>query len=107
MMRMYATAALLALMELIVTAIAQQNPLQFNVPYKCPDGSTYVIHKCEMGPKFEACYFQRDQDSEVYNSRKRVEEEFISCKVVSPPVPAAPAGGQVSSGVQADTPYQC
>jgi len=36
-----------------------------------------------------------------------VEEEFINCKVVSPPVPAAPAGGQVSSGVQADTPYQC
>src|SRR6266702_7544537 len=91
MMRMYATAALLALMELIVTAIAQQNPLQFNVPYKCPDGSTYVIHKCEMGPKFEVCYLQRDQDSEAYNNRKRVEEEFLNCKVIGSPVPTAPA----------------
>ena len=92
MMKMYAIAAmLLALMELGVAAGAQQDALRFNVPYKCPDGSTYVIHKCEMGPKFEVCYLQRDQDSEAYNNRKRVEEEFLNCKVIGSPVPTAPA----------------
>jgi hypothetical protein len=36
---------------------AQQSVMQFNVPYKCPDGYTYVVHRCEKGPKFEACFF--------------------------------------------------
>lgn len=109
MMRMYAIVTVLpGLMGLTAACSGQQNPLRFNVPYKCPDGSTYVIHKCEMGPKFEACFFQRDQDDEVYNNRKRVEEEFANCKVVSSTSSAvAPASGQESSGVLIDTPYQC
>src|SRR3989442_5232109 len=47
--------------------LSAQDSLQFNVPYACPDGSTYVVHKCEKGPKFEFCYYQRDQNSERYN----------------------------------------
>jgi hypothetical protein len=109
-MRMYAVAAvLLGLIGLSVAASGQEFALQFNVTYKCPDGYTYVIHKCVPGPKGGGvCYFQLGQDSERYNTRTQVENLFRTCKVIgSPSSPAAPEGGQVSSGVQADTPYQC
>jgi hypothetical protein len=28
-----------------------QDGLQLNVPYLCPDGSTYVVHSCSSNPK--------------------------------------------------------
>ena len=63
---------------------AQQPPdgLQFNVPYLCNDGHTYVVHRCEKGPKFEACFYQREQDSERYNTREAVVYQMTKmCKV--------------------------
>ncbi|HMG85521.1 MAG TPA: hypothetical protein VK574_07245 [Terracidiphilus sp.] len=87
--------------------LSQQSVLQFNVPYQCPDGATYVIHKCEKGPKFEACFYQRNQDSERYNTRSQVENQFRTCTVIGKPSPASPAGAQQSSGLQINTPYQC
>ena len=65
-------------------AAAQQAPdgLQFNVPYLCNDGHTYVVHRCEQGPKFEACFYQRDHDSERYNTRQAVVYQMTKmCKV--------------------------
>ena len=60
--------------------LAAQDSLRLNVPYACPDGSTYVVHKCEQGPKFEFCYYQRDQNSERYNVRaQRVTLKLIRC----------------------------
>jgi len=77
---------------------AQQAPdgLQFNVPYLCNDGHTYVVHKCEKGPKFEACFYQREQDSERYNTREAVVYQMTKmCKV---------AGQASSSPAQAQQP---
>jgi hypothetical protein len=56
---------------------AQQDRLQFNVPYLCSDGSTYVVHRCEKGPKFEFCYYQRDQNSERYNVRSHSNKMIV------------------------------
>src|SRR5881628_1381827 len=55
-------------------AVAQQasDGLQFNVPYICNDGKVYVVHRCEKWPKFEACFYQHEPDSERYNTRAAV-----------------------------------
>ena len=90
-------------------AVAQQAPedLQFNVPYLCNDGHTYVVHKCEKGPKFEACFYQREQDSERYNTRQSVEYQMTKmCKLKGSASPVA-ASAQPSSDLLVDTPYQC
>jgi hypothetical protein len=64
--------------------LAAQDSMQFNVPYLCSDGSTYVVHKCEKGPKFEFCYYQRDQNSERYNVRSQVANQMATCKIKGP-----------------------
>jgi hypothetical protein len=93
-------------------AAAQQAPdgLQFNVPYLCNDGKTYVVHRCEKGPKFEACFYQHEPDSERYNTRQAVVYQMTKmCKVQGQPA-AAPAptqaSAQVSSSPQSGV-YRC
>src|SRR5579863_10641079 len=64
--------------------IAQQAPdgLQFNVPYLCNDGKVYVVHRWEKGPKFEACFYQHEPDSERYNTREAVVYQMTKmCRV--------------------------
>lgn len=81
-------------------AVAQQAPdgLQFNVPYLCNDGHTYVVHKCENGPKFEACFYQREHDSEGYNTRAAVVDQMTKmCKVLAPAAPSAPVQGSANA----------
>ena len=76
-----AAFVLLCIVEL---AHAQQAPdgLQFNVPYLCNDGKVYVVHRCEKGPKFEACFYQHAPDSERYNTREAVVYQMTKmCKV--------------------------
>src|SRR6185312_12766154 len=68
-----------------------QDGLQFNAPYLCSDGSTYVVHRCQKGPKFEFCYYQRDQNSERYNVRASVWNQMRQCKVKSAPSSTAAA----------------
>jgi hypothetical protein len=85
-------------------AAAQQAPdgLQFNVRYLCNDGHTYVVHKCEKGPKFEACFYQREQDSERYNTRAAVVYQMTKmCKALGPAAPSAPAQGSATAPGQA------
>lgn len=75
---------------------AQQSAdgLQFNVPYLCNDGRTYVVHRCEKGPKFEACFYQTGQDSERYNTRDAVVYQMTKmCKVA----PAASASASATT----------
>jgi hypothetical protein len=100
MMKMYAIAAvILALTESSVALRAQQDVLQFNVTYKCPDGYNYVVHRCEPGPKGGGvCYFQLGQDSERYNTRTQVENLIRTCKLIGSP----PAGAQAKSADYTD-----
>ena len=88
-------------------SLRAQDNLQFNVPYACNDGATYVVHKCVTGPKGEMCFYQAEGESERYNRREAVEYQMTKmCKVQSGPSPAAPAS-QSSSDLQLNTPYQC
>src|SRR5258708_840850 len=97
---------LLVVLFLVATPlVSAQDSMQFNVPYLCPDGSTYVVHKCEKGPKFEFCYYQRDQNSERYNVRSQVANQMNTCKVQGPPSDAA-ANGQ-APGDLANTRWDC
>src|ERR1700688_4468804 len=85
---------------LFALPLAAQDSLQFNVPYLCPDGSTYVVHKCEKGPKFEFCYYQRDQNSERYNVRSQVANQMNTCKVKGSASAAASASAQPPTDLQ-------
>ena len=88
-------------------SLRAQDDLQFNVPYTCSDGVTYVVHKCLTGPKGEMCYYQAEGQSERYNTRAAVVYQMTKmCKPKgSPSAPATTA--QPSSELQLDTPYQC
>jgi hypothetical protein len=101
--------AIMALFFLCASAapLRAQDGLQFNVPYLCNDGVTYVVHKCLTGPKGEMCYYQAEGQSERYNTRAAVVYQMTKmCKVKGAASPAAPAS-QPSSDLQLDTPYQC
>jgi hypothetical protein len=90
-------------------AAAQQTPdsLQFNVPYLCSDGYTYVVHKCTPGAKGEMCTFQIGDESERYNTRAAVAWQITNkCKLKGSGAAGA-AAGQQSSGLLLNTPYQC
>ena len=95
-----------------VIATAQANDgLQFNVPYVCSNGQTYVVHRCATGPKGEFCFFQADGQSERYNTRAAVAYQMTqTCKVkasASGATTAPPSTAPTSSGLQVDTPYSC
>ena len=65
-------------------------PLQFNVPYRCPDGNVYVIQRCERGPKGEFCFFHYEGDeSERYMARSQFADMAKRCTVS--PAAAKPA----------------
>ena len=81
-MRMTRTVVLLLLCVAGVVAAQEPDGLQFNVPYLCNDGNVYVVHRCEKGPKFEACFYQHAPDSERYNTRAAVVYQMTKmCKV--------------------------
>ena len=82
-------------------ARAQQAPdgLQFNVPYLCNDGKVYVVHRCEKWPKFEACFYQHEPDSERYNTRQAVVYQMTKmCKVQGAASAGADQTAQPASG---------
>jgi hypothetical protein len=102
-------AAMIAICLLLacVGSLHTQDDLQFNVPYLCNDGVTYVVHKCLTGPKGEMCYYQAEGQSERYNTRAAVVYQVTKMRNVkgSPSAPASAA--QTSSDLQLNTPYQC
>lgn len=107
--------AFLFLLFLAASAAAQQAPdgLQFNVPYVCSDGATYVVHRCATGPKGEFCYYQAEGQSERYNTRAAVVYQMTHmCKVKpaatgSAASTSAPSATASSSDLLPNTPYQC
>jgi len=109
MKRSSSLASMIGLCFLFTCAgfLPAQDDLQFNVPYACNDGATYVVHKCLTGPKGEMCYYQAEGESERYNKREAVVYQMTKmCKVKGTSSPAAPAA-QSSSDLQLNTPYQC
>lgn len=95
----------------LATAQPSNDGLQFNVPYLCSDGYTYVVHRCATGPKGEFCYYQAEGESERYNTRSAVVYQMTRMCKVKPSTGGAPAAGapgaQSSSDLQVNTPYDC
>ena len=84
-----------------VLPLAAQDSLQFNVPYLCNDGATYVVHRCATGPKGEFCYYQAEGESERYNTRQAVVYQMTKmCKVKGSSSASAPAMQPQSSDLQ-------
>jgi hypothetical protein len=109
MKRSSSLASMIVLCFLFTCAgsLRAQDDLQFNVPYACNDGATYVVHKCVTGPKGEMCYYQAEGESERYNRREAVVYQMTKmCKVKGGASATAPAA-QSSSELQLNTPYQC
>jgi hypothetical protein len=109
MKRSSSLASMIVLCFLFACAgsLRAQDGLQFNVPYACNDGATYVVHKCVTGAKGEMCFYQAEGESERFNTRAAVVSQMTkTCKVKGVPSPAAPAA-QSSSDLQLNTPYQC
>jgi hypothetical protein len=107
-LRCFLAATGFALVVLCVPAgLLAQDGLKFNVPYLCSDGSTYVVHHCDTGPKGEFCFYQRDDNSERYNRRAAVANQMNQCQLKGSATPAAAPNAQQSSDLQLDTPYDC
>src|ERR1700737_484165 len=102
-----ASMIMLCFLFMCAGTLQAQDALQFNVPYACNDGATYVVHKCVTGAKGEMCYYQAEGESERFNTREAVVYQMTKmCKVKGTPSAAA-AAGQSSSDLQFNTPYEC
>jgi hypothetical protein len=107
------TILLSILLLTAANAIAQlaNDGLQFNVPYVCSNGQTYVVHRCATGPKGEFCFYQAEGQSERYNTRAAVANQMTqTCKVKASASGATTAGTsttQTSPDLEVNTPYQC
>src|SRR5260370_32952013 len=68
--------------------------LQFNVPYRCADGTTYVIQRCEPVRNGEVCYFRIEKNGqllkEAYNIRSQMTGIVKTCPVQASSQPGPP-----------------
>jgi hypothetical protein len=74
---------------LVVQAQEALPPIQFNVPYRCPDGTAYVIQRCEPGKKQEVCYFHIEANGRREDDRYNVRSQFTDMMKRCPVSPAA------------------
>lgn len=76
-------AALLAVVH-PAPRVGAQEPLQFNVPYRCPDGTDNVVTRCQSTPRGEVCYWREEKNGQLIGERynKRSWMEWLSvCKI--------------------------
>ncbi len=82
-----ATALLLALLPGASLLSAQEAlpPVQFNVPYRCVDGTSYIIHRCEPRGRGEVCFYRIEKNgqlvTEVFNIRSQLTGFMKACPV--------------------------
>jgi hypothetical protein len=81
-------------------AIAQE-PLQFNVPYHCQDGSDKIITRCQSNARGEVCFWRVEKNGqlvvEVFNIRSQMDGWLKVCKVQSKA--SAPAAGPTAQSL--------
>ena len=86
--------SLLSLTATCMVAIAQEQPkpLQFNVPYRCSDGITYIVHRCEPKGHGEVCFWREEKNgqlvTEAFSVRGQTAARVQACRVES----GTPAG---------------
>src|SRR5262245_40919013 len=70
----------------ICTSVAEaQEPLQFNVPYRCGDGTSYIITNCQVKGRFEFCFWREEKNGqlvvEAYSERTQMYGRLKPCPV--------------------------
>ena len=72
-----------------------QEPLQLNVPYRCQDGVTRTVNRCDKNPRgVEVCFWREEENgqaSERYNVRGQMDGWLRMC-TAQPPNAARPRG---------------
>jgi hypothetical protein len=94
-------------MALMPAIAAAQVPLQLNVPYRCQDGVTRTITRCERNARAEVCFWREQEKggvTERYNVRSQMDGWLSTCTAEPPQTraaapPAAVASGQPSQGL--------
>jgi hypothetical protein len=76
--------------------VCAQEPLQFNVPYRCSDGTTYIIQRCETKGRGEYCFWREEKNgqlvTEAYSVRGQMYGRLNGCRVDAATQAAQPAG---------------
>ena len=84
---------------LCASIAAAQEPLQFNVPYHCPDGTDNIVTRCQSTPRGEVCFWREEKNGQLiverYNSRSQMDGWLKVCKAQS-----APSGKQAAAPSQ-------
>lgn len=92
-------AVLVTLMASCPLPASAQEPLQFNVPYRCADGTTYIIQRCQAAKRGEVCFWREEKNgqlvTESYSARGQMYGRLQGCTVegrtqTQPPQPAQP-----------------
>lgn len=89
--------------------VGAQEPLQFNVPYHCPDGTDNVITKCETNARGgQICFWREEKNGQLiverYNIRSQMDGWLKICKVQSTPA-TKPAAATSQPGQPMNPPY--
>ncbi len=86
-------AASLLFAGLSFSSVTGQEPLQFNVPYHCEDGTDKVITRCQSNARGEVCVWRDEKNGQVigerFNIRSQMDGWLKVCKVQSKPTAAA------------------
>src|SRR5262245_36596249 len=87
-----------------VIALAQA-PLQLNIPYRCEDGVTRTITRCEKNARAEVCFWKEEQNGQLnerYNVRGQMDGWLRTCT----PQPASTSPAAPPPAVNAAQPSQ-
>jgi hypothetical protein len=86
-----------------------QEPLQFNVPYHCPDGTDNIITRCDTNARGgQICYWRQEKNGQLiverYNVRGQMDGWLKICKVQSAQS-AKPSATPTRPGQPMNPPY--
>src|ERR1700730_13428462 len=85
-----------------------QEPLQFNVPYHCPDGTDNIITRCDTYPRGQVCYWRQERNGqlivEIHNVRGQMDGWLKICKVQTAQN-AKPGAAPTQPGQPMNPPY--
>lgn len=102
-------AAILLGGVLSASIVYAQEPLQFNVPYHCPDGTDNIITRCDTNARGgQICYWRQEKKGQLiverYNIRGQMDGWLKICKVQTAQT-TKPGGAPTWSGRPMNPPY--
>src|SRR5262249_4373038 len=74
---------------LFASVVAGQEPLQFNVPCHCPDGTDKIVTRCASNARGEVCFWREEKNGQLiverFNIRSQMDGWLKVCKVQDAP----------------------